>query len=164
MDVQGAIAQLGGYGITGLIGYMGGIFSEPLKKKLLVRAERKRLRNSLYAELGPNLSSMLFYQLRRRRTPPDYYPDIPGWLRTEVYKKALEEPILFHEINESKISVGFFTAIAFLQDKPFAEQDELINRLRDYIHLEVEQGVFPAEGLRPISYPDQFLNIPSRHG
>jgi hypothetical protein len=140
MDVHGAITQLGGYGVTGLIGYLGGIFSEPFKKKLLIGAERKRLRNSLYSELGTNLSSMLFYQLNRLKTPPGYYPEIAGWLRTEVYKKALEEPILFHEIGESKIFVGFFTAVSFMQDKPFAEQNELINRLRDYIHGEVEKG------------------------
>lgn len=153
MDVAALIKQFGfplittvvGL-ITAVFGYVMGIFSDSWKKQLMNRVERKRLRSSLYSELGLNLSNMLAYQLNMNaaRVVTQHhwpYPPVKDWLRKEVYDQALREsPVLFHEIKEASVISEFYLAMMIIENCPLVEQLERMRVLRESISWNVNSG------------------------
>jgi hypothetical protein len=124
-----------------------GIFSDSWKKQLMNRVERKRLRNSLYSELGLNLANMLAYRMTRRpesamaELPAWTYSSISRWLRREVYDQALKEsPVLFHELKEATPISQFYSAMSVIDSRPVAEQLERLALVRKVIAEEVKVG------------------------
>jgi hypothetical protein len=112
---------------SAILGFIGGVLSEPLKKRLVYRYERNRLRDSLYSELATNVQYMIFYTLRQRseRDMSDIgpLPDLQKWLRKDVYLHALDkEPVLYHEIRESAFISQCYLAITIVEEPRTTEQ------------------------------------------
>lgn len=90
VDALALLKQLGIPAIAGVLGFIGGIFTEPMKKRIMNRDDRRRLRNSLYSELGLNLSNLVFYLLAMSpaREKPGRFPPVAEWVKREVYDRS----------------------------------------------------------------------------
>jgi len=123
-------------GITGIVGYVGGIFTEPLKKRLVNRDERRRLRNALYSELGLNIANTILNRPRKERL---VNLPIGDWLRTEVYDQALRSsPVLLHEIKETPIFAQYYLAMSAAKAASPDDQRTILDMLGNFIRGRVE--------------------------
>jgi hypothetical protein len=114
--------------------YVGGLFTEPAKKWLSTRTDRKRLRNALYSELAGNLNHLLPYLSSIAPHAPMPYPIISQWLRLDVYQDALiKQPVLFNEIRESKAIAHIYLFFNALKDMPEAERFSRLKALTHWI-------------------------------
>jgi hypothetical protein len=108
---------------------------------LLNRAERRRLRNALYAELEANFDHFLPYVSGIKC--PEQYPRI-GFeqaFRNEVYAEALKQPILFRELHEAQTFSDLYEALAHTRALPEVEQLEWLKKLSRAITFYVENGL-----------------------
>lgn len=111
MATDSALKLLTAVGLP-IAAYFGGLFTEPVKKWLLNRGERRRLRNALYGEIAVNFVAPVpnvIYLIDERNK--DLKPD-NWWLRTEVYAEAMKQPVLFYELRESKFISDLYTFIS----------------------------------------------------
>lgn len=121
--------------------YLGGLFTEPVKKWLNNRAERKRLRRALYAEMEANFSHFVIYISGLKS--PDTYPrfEFDQMFKTEVYFEALKQPILFRELREAQTTSEFYEALARTRTLPEAEQPAWLQKFADALLVWVKQGL-----------------------
>jgi hypothetical protein len=143
MDSQ-ALYKFGPMVLISIATYLGGLFTEPAKKWLSNRAERKRLRRALYAELAANLiapGSFLTYVSGVME--PKIYPRFAfeQMFRTEVYQEALKQPILFREIREAPTFSMLYEGLARARTLPEAEQLAWLQKLNnEALPFSVQQG------------------------
>jgi hypothetical protein len=138
--------------ITAVAGYVGGILSEPIKKRLMLRQERELLRQGLYSELCRNLESCFFFILDLHQPRPTWagrYPYVKNWERREVFDKALnEQPLLFHQIKESKPLTQFYLGISLLKNLAEDKQIEAIKNLSSYLGANINDGTLSYKQIR----------------
>jgi hypothetical protein len=127
MDVDALLKSIPLGAILGVLGYIGGIFTKPLTERITTWDERKRLRKSLYNELGGNLERLFFYFLKLGGIgPPDSYPAIDRWLRKEAYNEALKQAVLFNTLKESAFFSDFYMAVEEIKNRPDEKQRDPI--------------------------------------
>ncbi len=137
MDV-GAILKAWPAGAIAVAGYLGGIFSEPLKRRIANRDERIRLRNALYAELGSNLEILFIYSLDLYNMfagNPSKFPSLDKIIRRDVLDKAAkEQPVTFRELGrEATVISSFYDAIPPILDMELGERVVAIDHLQSWI-------------------------------
>ncbi|MFY9727207.1 MAG: hypothetical protein WB579_25365 [Bryobacteraceae bacterium] len=129
--------------LISIVTYFGGLFTEPAKKWLSNRAERKRLRRALYAEMAANLTAEPFLTYVSGIQDPANYPRFAfeQMFRTEVYQEALKQPILFREIREAKTFSLLYEGLARARTLPEAEQMAWLQKLNnEVLPFSVKQG------------------------
>jgi hypothetical protein len=113
--------------------YFGGLFTEPVKRWLLLRGDRKRLRNALYGEIVANFFALppnIVYLM------DDRLKDMTqkgGWLRTDAFVEAMKQPTLFYDLKEYKYIIDVYAFINSLQQVPLEEQRHRLRNANDAI-------------------------------
>jgi hypothetical protein len=157
MDTQ-ALYKIAPTVLISIATYFGGLFTEPAKKWLINRAERRRLRNALYAEMQANLDHFLPYVSGIQC--PENYPRIA--FKTEVYLEALRQPVLFRELPEAQIFSDFYEHLAHTGTLPEAERGEWLRGLSEAPTFCIERGLLSRRLLHRA--PSPFLPSGFRMG
>jgi len=141
MDSQ-ALYKFGPMVLISIGTYLGGLFTEPVKKWLSNRAERKRLRRALYAELRANADWHQFLTYLSGIKAPGNYPRFAfeQIFRTEVYQEALKQPILFREIREAQTFSLIYEGLVRARTLPEEEQVEWLGKMSKSANDWVKQG------------------------
>ena len=143
MDIEPFIKP--GLQILGSAGtFVLGVLTERFKSGGKNRADRKRLRKALYAEIAANTESVMLYQCRSRekgKSPEESgHPTLKQWIRMEVYEEALKQPILYREIKESHIFSDIYLSLTLLKDIPSAEADHAGRQFTEWMFDVVKKG------------------------
>jgi hypothetical protein len=127
--------------LISIVTYLGGLFTEPARKWLNNRTERRRLRNALYAELEANFDHFLAYVSGIRF--PEQYPRIAfeQAFRTEVYLEALKQPILFRELHEARTFSDVYELLARTSALPEVEQPAWLEKLSSALPFYIKKGL-----------------------
>lgn len=119
--------------------YIGGVFTEPAKRWLANRTDRKRLRNALYSELAGNLNQSLIFLSTLNY--PEQFPTMDTWLRTEVYQDAItKQALLFHELPEGKTISLIYSVLNHSKTQNQAIQRESFSNCKNWINEQVKSG------------------------
>jgi len=141
--------------------YLGGLFTEPVRRWWASRAERRRLRYALYAELEANFDHFLLYASGIQF--PQQYTRI-GFeeaFRSEVYREALKHPILFRELREARAFSDLYELLARTSTLPEVEQPGWLGKLSAALAFYIKQGLLSRRLLNRAHA--SYLPSPYRH-
>lgn len=125
--------------------YLGGLFTEPVRKWLINRAERMRLRNALYAELHANFDHHIPYVSGLHPESGNPRIAFEKAFRTEVYQEALKQPILSRELREAPAFSDLYELLARTSALPEAEQPDWLTKISGAVDFFIKRGML-SEG------------------
>lgn len=110
---------------TGIVGYIGGIFSEPIKAALKRKQEAKHLKVALYAELFRNLDivEQAVTRLKKDRDYLSRYNPLPEHLSFECYEHCKkEQSLVFSLLPGAAILSNIYSLLNSLVKQPRGAQ------------------------------------------
>jgi hypothetical protein len=127
-----------------VVTYISGLFTKPITesigKVLDTRRDRKRLRKSLYKELGFNLERMHYFIILKQGQTVNV-PRVEEWERREVYDHALkDQPLVFRELKEANPISDFYMQLQHLRGMDIEKQRYAIVGINTWIEASVKQG------------------------
>jgi hypothetical protein len=97
--------------------YIGGVLSKPLQTTVEDWRARRNLRNCLYADLGHNLDVAATRMKLMLNSPRERERDtiLGARFTRDGFDYALKNPVLFHQLRESKRIRFFYESLNSLQ-------------------------------------------------
>jgi hypothetical protein len=107
-----------------VVAYLGGVLTKPLQALIEDWRAQRKLRNSLYADLGHNLDVAGIRIRIILKVPREYEDVLHGQFVNEMFVHALTDPSLFHQLRESR-QIRLFYSIMKTVEKAVGEKDSL---------------------------------------
>src|SRR5579864_7637648 len=130
-------------GVTGLFGFLSGLYKDSWKKRFEHREDRRRLRDALYVEFALNLRQMLMYVTMVHSSQPQQVtsPPLKDLLSKAVFSQALStQPILLHELVEIEALLQFYRGLSAAEGRNVDEQIRIFGNMNVMVDSYVKEG------------------------
>lgn len=155
--------------LTAVGGYIGGIFSEPLKHILKSYLDRRAMRTVVYLELATNLDTILALGMNREKGYE--FKVLKGTLDVNLsfknYEYAESQPLIFHQLKEAAYVRSLYSGIrTFFKDCKTREHIlDTADMIKDKLTKDLGEGGLNIKRLKPQAGTSlqQYLRSLSKH-